>query len=109
MAQKKGIKPEIKKILRKYLTAIDQQGIKIDKAYIFGSFAKGRTKPWSDIDVCLVSSQFGKDIFEEGVMLAKMARKVDLRIEPHAFNPREFAEKYHPLAAEIKKHGVLVT
>lgn len=108
MAQKQTLKKEIRRKILNYLSLLEKEGIKIEKAIVFGSHAKGKTKPWSDIDVCLISKQFGKDIFEEGVTLSSLADQVDLSIEPHLYHPSDFQEKYDPLATEIKKHGLVV-
>lgn len=108
MAQKKSLKKETRKKIFKYLSLLKKEGIRTEKVIVFGSYGRGKAKPWSDIDVCLISKQFGKDIFEEGVKLSRIARKVDLLIEPHPYHPTDFKEKYDPLAAEIKKHGILV-
>lgn len=36
-------------------------GIHIERELIFGSYAKGKTGKWSDIDVALVSEGFTRD------------------------------------------------
>lgn len=108
MAQKRGLSQEIRRKILKYLTFLEKEGIKVEKAIVFGSYAKGNIRPWSDIDVCLISRQFGKDIFEEGLKVSKIARKVDFLIEPHPYHPADFREKYDPLASEIRKHGIAV-
>ncbi|TSC87987.1 MAG: DNA polymerase, beta-like protein region [Microgenomates group bacterium Gr01-1014_16] len=41
----------------------------VDKAYVFGSFAKGRDDESSDIDVCIVSRFFGKNYLDEEMEL----------------------------------------
>lgn len=108
MAQKKALKESLKKKILDYIALLERERIHIKKAIVFGSYAKGRVKPWSDIDLCLVSDQFGKDIFEEGVKVSRLARQVEPLIEPHAYHPADLKEKYNPLAAEIRKHGIVV-
>ena len=108
MVKKKGLKKEIRKKILDYLLLLEKEGINLEKAIVFGSYVKGNIKPWSDIDICLISKQFGKDIFQEGVRISRISRKVDLLIEPHPYHPDDFKEKYDPLAAEIKRHGIVV-
>lgn len=108
MAQKKGLTQDTKRKIIDYLALLKKEGIEIEKAIIFGSYAKGEIKPWSDIDVCLISKKFGKDIFEEGVIVSRLARKIDSLIEPHPYHPLDFQEKYDSLATEIKKHGIAI-
>lgn len=108
MAQKKALKKGLKKKILNYIALLEKEGIYIKKAIVFGSYAKGRVEPWSDIDLCLVSEQFGKDIFREGVKVSRLARRVEPLIEPHPYHPADLKEKYDPLAAEIRKHGIVV-
>lgn len=108
MAQKKVLKEKLKKKILNYIAFLEKEGIYVKKAIVFGSYAKGRVKPWSDIDLCLVSKQFGGDIFEESVKVSRLARQVEPLIEPHLYHPTDFKEKYDPLAAEIRKHGIVV-
>ena len=108
MAKKPTLNKIVSQKVRSYLKLLKKGGVDIEKAIVFGSYAKGMPKPWSDIDVCLISKQFGKDIFKEGVAMSQLADQVDSLIEPHPFHPADFREKYHPLASEIKKHGIVV-
>lgn len=108
MVKKATLSTTLKKKTASYLALLRKNGIKVDKTLIFGSHAKGKPKSYSDIDICIVSKQFGKDIFEEQVRLAEIAHQVDVRFEPHAYHPLDLKEKYDPLAEEIRKHGILV-
>jgi len=47
--------------------------------------------------------------FEEMMKLGRIALKVDSMIEPHPYNPKDFKNKYDPLASEIKKTGIKIT
>ena len=78
----------------------------VQKAFIFGSYAQNKADESSDIDVCIVSPSFGKDLIDETVLLGQIASKIDLRIEPHPMSPEDFAEKYNLLAHEVKTHGI---
>lgn len=95
-------------LAQRYLDAVKDSGISVDKAYLFGSFAKGRTWEGSDVDVCIVSPQFGVNYQEEKSKLNKLALKIDPRIEPVLFSPSDFGNKYDPLVAEIKRFGVQI-
>ena len=80
----------------------------VDKAYVFGSFAKGRDDESSDIDVCIVSRFFGKNYLDEEMELRGLSVNVDARLSPVAFNPVDLEDKYNQLAFEIKKYGVQI-
>ncbi len=49
---------EIVEILKKFLNMVTTSGLHIERAIIFGSYAKGKAGKWSDIDVALVSKDF---------------------------------------------------
>ncbi|MCK5339864.1 MAG: nucleotidyltransferase domain-containing protein [Desulfobulbaceae bacterium] len=93
--------------VKSFLRKLTQSGIKISKAYIFGSYAKGVAGKWSDIDVAVVSSHISNDRFEERIRLTEMAINIDNRIEPLPFNINNFVDG-DPLVREIKKEGISV-
>jgi len=108
MAQK-TIPNKIKKDAVDYLKHLIASGISIDKAFIYGSYAKGKQNKWSDIDLCVISSNFkNSSKLLEYLWIKK--RKVDTlaRISPVGFHPKEFINE-NPLAWEIKKTGIKVT
>lgn len=99
---------DAKKKAKKFVESLGQAGIKVKEAYLFGSYAKGKAKKDSDIDVCVVSSSFGKDYFGEMVKLRKLSLNIDSRIEPVPFLPEDLNDKYSTLASEIRKFGILL-
>ena len=108
MAKKTTLRKNIRTIVSKYIDLLKDEGISVEKAIVFGSFAKGNPKPYSDIDICIVSSQFGKDDFEESVLLARKANEINPLIEPHPYSPQSLSMKYDSLANEIRRYGILV-
>jgi predicted nucleotidyltransferase len=106
MAKHKRLKKsEISKIYR-FVQLLKQHGIGVSKVILFGSYAKGKTNPDSDIDVAIVSSQFGKDVAEEMMMLRKIALKVDSHIEPVPLSPEHLNDNFSTFAQEIKRYGI---
>jgi uncharacterized protein len=75
--------------------------IRVSAAYLFGSYARGTATPDSDIDVLILSPDFSDDRFENLILLMKVRRGIDSRIEPHGFKEEEFDES-HPFFKEIK-------
>lgn len=106
MAPKK-LNPTIAKLVHSYLRVV-AKAMPVDRMIVFGSHAKGKNKPWSDIDVAVVSRRLGRDPHTERVMLSGLVDSIDLRIEPHPFSPEDLADPWDPLAAEIRKYGVQV-
>ena len=45
-------------IVKDYLLEIKALGVKMHKAFLFGSFAKNKQHEWSDIDVALIADDF---------------------------------------------------
>jgi len=96
------------KIAKQYAIHIKKSGIPVEQVYIFGSYISGKAHIGSDIDICVVSSIFGKDRLKERVMLMNIRNDDDDLIEPHPFSPEDFSNPFDPLASQIKKHGLLV-
>ena len=95
---------ELEKIVRVFLDEI-QKRYHVDSAYLFGSYARGTQDRWSDIDLAVVSPDFSEDLFEERMVLMRLAYEIDERIEPKPFRPDTF-KPIDPLVHEIQKHGV---
>ena len=95
-------------IVKKYLTEVRRLGINIDRAYLFGSYAKGKVWEGSDMDICVISDNFGKDYMKDKLLLNKAALKIDSRIEPVAYSPIDFENKYDSLVDEVKRFGIMV-
>ena len=91
---------------KKFVKRVQQAGIPVKTAYLFGSFAKNTAHQWSDIDICIVSKKFGKDYFDETVKLRHLTENVDDRIEPIAYRPEDLNDRYSTLANEIKTFGI---
>ena len=79
--------------------------ISIDKAYLFGSFAKGTPHKDSDIDIAFVVSNWTGGYFDTVVPIWRLREDVDLRIEPHIIDPDE---DYAYFLNEIQRTGILI-
>jgi predicted nucleotidyltransferase len=97
---------EIEKILKHFLEEV-QQKYQIASAYLYGSFARGTSNKWSDIDVAIISPDFSDDLLEERLKLLKLAASIDDRIEPKPFK-KELFDPNDPLVDEIQKNGIQV-
>lgn len=96
-------------LAKKYLKEVRRLGINVDRAYLFGSYAKGKIWEGSDLDICIISRTFGKDYHNDKMILNKAALKVSPLIEPVAYSPVDFSNKYDSLADEVKRFGILIT
>jgi predicted nucleotidyltransferase len=96
---------KINNILKKYMAIIAENNIKIDKAYLFGSYAKECAADESDIDVAIISTDFSGDRFADRRKVVPLRRKIDRRLEPVPYRPENFKEN-DPLVVEILRYGI---
>ena len=62
MATARNSLTKIKSYIRDYLTVLQEDGLPIERVFLFGSYATGHHRKWSDIDVCVISPRFGKKV-----------------------------------------------
>lgn len=99
---------EIKNIVTRYIQELKKLGIEVSQVILFGSYAKGRPKEYSDIDLAVVSPSFSKlDIFERQLILSKGHHRFGEPIEPIGLTPDQ-VRKREGLVGEILDHGVIV-
>lgn len=89
-----------------FINIVKNEGITVKKAFLFGSWAKGTADENSDIDICVISPEFGIDYTDEMAKLLTIAQKVDSRIESIPFNQKDILDPYSSLASEIRTTGV---
>ena len=95
------------RIVRKFIKALKQEGIPVDRVILYGSYAKGKTRPDGDIDVAVISKNFGKDRVEEGMTLFRIAGKIDPRLEPIPISSDSYEkDTWVPIIYEIKEKGI---
>lgn len=96
-------KNEAIEIAKKYVSTLIQK-YEIEKAYLYGSFAKGTNHSDSDIDIAIVLSSIS-DIIDVQIDLMQMRTDDDLLIEPHPFRKEDF-NLDNPVVAEILNNGI---
>ena len=99
---------EAQKIVRKYAKKLEEKKYPFSALYLFGSYAKGNARKWSDIDVAVLSSAMRKNWNKSEETLWKLGVEVDPRIEPVGFSPENFEKEDDPMIREIKKTGIKV-
>lgn len=100
-------KSQVIKTIKKFMRALKHEGISVERVILYGSYAKGKARADSDIDVAVVSKDFGKDRVEEGMSLFRIAGGIDSRIEPVPFSLKQYEnDTWVPLIYEIRKYGV---
>ena len=102
-------KRSITPVLERFVQAVRAQGINVDRVILYGSRASGKPRPESDIDLAIVSRDFGMDQIEERMRLWRIAGAIDSRIEPIALSTRSFEEDtWIPIVHEIREHGIVL-
>lgn len=101
------VEREIIKEVQEFVEELKRQGIKVDKVILYGSRVSGKAHKYSDIDVAIVSPDFGKDRFEEGAKLFEIASRINPLIEPVPISLKSFeTDTWIPLIYEIRKNGL---
>jgi len=103
-------KRAIIKAIKNYLQLLEEQGISIEKAYLFGSYSKNKETEDSDIDLLIVSNQFDlRDDYLIGKIWA-LTRKINSKIEPYIVTTEGFyADEVSPLIQIVKQEGIEIT
>ncbi|HBG48748.1 MAG TPA: nucleotidyltransferase domain-containing protein [Cyanobacteria bacterium UBA9971] len=103
-------KREVIKKIKEFINLIKINNIKVEKVYLFGSYAVNRAKESSDIDVAVISPDFGINYTEESLFLMKIAQKIDLQISPEPYSLKEYqaASQGEFLWQEIINKGQLI-
>jgi predicted nucleotidyltransferase len=87
-----------------FVAAVEEQGIPVEMAVVFGSQVTGRAHAWSDIDLLLVSPAFDDMKDRSGInLLWRLAARVDSRIEPIPCGSRQWREDDSSSVIEIAR------
>lgn len=104
---RKTIPQPVKQEIKKYIKVLKADKLPIKKVILFGSYAKGTQKKWSDIDVCVISPKFKNSSSAFDYLWKKRKiSNIKYTIEPVGFNPKDFKDKYNSLIHEIKTTGI---
>ena len=87
----------------KQYRSILENYFKIEKVYLFGSYAKNNYREDSDIDVAIVVNHLEGDFFSTNPILWKLRRQVDDRIEPVLLDSEKDNNNF---LLEIQKYGI---
>lgn len=91
-----------------YVRILNESGLQIEKAFLFGSAARNEEREESDIDVMLVSRRFDDSSDDQAFgLIWRLTRKVDTRIEPFAVGLSRFDnDDISPLLQIVRKEGI---
>jgi len=106
MAAQRTSLRKVKVYINEYIAVLQSEGLPIERVFLFGSHVRGHSHKLSDIDVCVISSRFGKRCDPYEYLWTKRRDYDVIRgIAPVGFNPKDFVDE-DPLEWEIKRTGI---
>lgn len=96
---------KVKTTLDRYLLALKQSNIPIQKAILFGSYARGNSHEWSDIDLALVSDIFVGNCMDDKDKIRTITLSISSELEVIPFAPQDFTPQ-NPFVKEILRTGI---
>ena len=90
---KKKIPEALNAVIHTYIAALKADHLPINQVFLFGSYAKGFSHAYSDVDICVVSSKFSDYITAIQYLLSK--RKLNIQ---YPLNLLEYTLKISNLA-----------
>jgi uncharacterized protein len=101
---------DIKQRVIRLRALLKKNRIRGDIFILYGSYASATQRPDSDIDIAVVSRDFGKDRFGEGSSLNYLASQIDPRIEAVPIGLNEYLSRssISPLLHEIDSKGIVL-
>lgn len=100
---------QIRGIILEFGRQLKNYNIPIDSLILFGSYAKGNFHQDSDLDIAVISPDFGKNRLLERIQLMNISAKIDSRIEPHPISLKDWQEGWKEIVCEIHKTGIPMT
>lgn len=90
--------------VQKYIKKVKEH-YNVEKAILFGSYAKGINNESSDIDIAIVSSDIN-DRYDDMAVLMGLTWGIDTRIEPHPIRLEDYESGNDYFVQEIIKTGI---
>src|SRR3972149_8671179 len=101
------VEKEIREKIRQFVKELRRRKMRVAKVILYGSRVTGKVREDSDIDVAIVSPDFGKDRYREGAKLFEIASEIDARIEPVPLSLKAYKnDTWVPLIYEIREKGL---
>lgn len=102
--------PEIKKIVEEYRNVLSHHNIRATKMILYGSYAKGVPKSYSDIDLIVVSSDLQRfPPLKRQELLGQLTMSIDAPLEVIGYTPDEIKKSRQTIFGEvIRKTGIVL-
>lgn len=89
MVQK--IYPDVETVVENFIAELKKR-IHVQRVILFGSYARGTPRAWSDIDLAVVSPDFHGGTEEDHLLLAEIARIITPQIEAIPYSPDDLID-----------------
>ncbi len=97
---------DINNLVSKFVNLVANE-FPVKSVYLFGSYAKGEAREYSDIDLAVVSDNFEGSRFFDKEKLNKYILKTSIDLEIHPFRTVDFTED-NPFVKEIINTGLKI-
>ncbi len=101
------IPAKIRRIINQYIKELGKNKIHIQRAVMFGSYSKGLSREWSDIDIALVSDAFDGVRMRDRNKIRRITLSISSDLSPIPFRPEDFTTE-DPLVREILETGTTI-
>ncbi len=93
---------EIRNIVKDYRNELKRHNIRIAKAILYGSYAKGHPKPYSDIDLVIISADLSRFApLKRQELLAQLTMNINAPLEVIGYTPEEFKKSTNTIFGQI--------
>ena len=96
---------EVKQIAVAYGERLKKNNFPLSEIYLFGSYATGKARKDSDIDLAVIGNS-RKKYWDIITFLNDISLDVDVRIEPHYFKVSDFRNNASQMINEIQRAGL---
>ena len=81
---------QVEIVVKDYLRILRNNKISVERAILYGSQAGNTADQDSDIDIVIVSDEFGRDYIKEAVRLKLLALEVNVDISPRPYSVEDY-------------------
>lgn len=98
---------KVEKIIKEYIDALLLLGVKTERVILYGSYAQGKAREDSDIDLIIVSKDFeGKNLRERLETLGIAAIQIMQLVQAQCYTPAEIdSDDKSSFIKEVLKYG----
>ncbi len=101
------VSSEIISLVKIFLERLQKDNIRVSKAILYGSYAKGTNDEWSDIDLAIVSDDFSGNRVLDKERMIKSIVDINTSISPLPYRPEDFDES-DLFVKEIIESGIVI-